>query len=185
MQFARHYAAELNINPDDIFLVGSSLGGGASIHAGVREIANPSDPSPIRQRSSAVRGVFSNDGQASFAPLWFRSQFLEPPVAAIYRKDLLDDETRSIYGHAIAQVNSNAPLMELLYSTPFIAHKVTLSEYLSGSVDLVHLPNLALVLEAQYRLHGIGERIRVRERYAGNFGRDAAKFVSDNRLGRE
>lgn len=184
VQFARHHAAALNINPDDIFLVGTSLGAGVAIHTAVREIANPSDPSPVRRSSSAVRGVITRDGQTSFAPHWFRSQFLEAPVAAIYQTGLLDDESRLIYGHAIAQVHSNSPLMELLYTGRFIDHKVTRAEYLDRTVDLVHLPNYGLAMEAQYRLYGIDERIRVRERYAGNFGRDAARFVVQNRLGR-
>lgn len=186
VQFLKHYATELNINPDDIFLVGSSLGGGASIHAAVREIANPSDPHPVRRHSSSVRGLFVNDGQTSFAPQWFRASFLEPEVAALYRNDLLPDEKRSIYGHAMSEVNPlRAPLMELTYSSPFIDHKVTLAEYLGLRVDLMHLPNLGLAMEQQYRLHGIEDRIRVRERFAGNFSREVAKFVSENRLGRE
>ncbi|MES2817899.1 MAG: hypothetical protein V4812_02810 [Pseudomonadota bacterium] len=184
VQFARHYAAALNINPDDIFLVGTSLGGGVAVHAAVREIANPSDLSPVRRSSSAVRGVITRDAQTSFAPHWFRSQFLEAPVAAAYQTHLLDDESRSIYGHAMAGVNSNSPLMELLYTGRFVDHKVTRAEYRGRTVDLVHLPNYGLVMEAQYRLHGIGERIRVRERYASNFSRDAARFVAQNRLGR-
>lgn len=184
VQFARHHAVALNINPDDIFLVGTSLGGGVAVHAAVREIANPADLSPVRQNSSAVRGVITRDAQTSFAPHWFRSQFLEAPVAERYQAGLLDDQSRLIYGHAIAQVHSNSPLMELLYTTRFIDHKVRLAEYLGREVDLVHLPNYGLVMEAQYRLHGIDERVRVRERYADNFGRDAARFVAQNRLGR-
>lgn len=184
VQFARHYAVALNINPDDIFLVGTSLGAGVAIHAAVREIANPSDLSPVRRSSSAVRGVITRDGQTSFAPHWFRSQFLEAPVAAIYQAGLLDDESRLIYGHAIAGVHSDSPLMELLYTGRFIDHKVTLTEYRGRTVDLVHLPNYGLVMEAQYRLHGIGDRISVRELYASNFSRDAARFVAQNRLGR-
>ncbi len=185
VQFAREYAAELNINPDDIFLVGSSLGGGAAVHAGVREIANPADPSPIRQRSSRVRGVYTNNAQTSFAPQWFRDQFLEPSVAATYGRDLLDDEQRMIYGHAPAGVNSNAPLMELLFTSPFVDHKVTLEEYRGKTVDVTHLPNYGLALETQYQMHGVGERIRVFERYAGNFSSDSAKFIAQHRLGRE
>lgn len=183
VQFARHHAVALNIHPDDIFLVGTSLGAGVAIHAAVREIANPSDLSPVRRNSSAVRGVITRDAQTSFAPHWFRSQFLEAPVAERYQAGLLDDESRLIYGHAISGVHSDSPLMELLYTGRFIDHKVTLAEYLGREVDLVHLPNYGLVMEAQYRLHGIAERVRVRERYADNFGRDAARFVAQNRLG--
>jgi len=184
VQFARQHANELNINPDDIFIVGSSLGGGVGIHAATREIANPADPSPVRRQSSAVRGIFINDGQTSFAPHWFRNTYLEPAVWPRYQADLLDDEERLIYGHAIAGVNSNAPLMELTFSTRYIDHKVTLWEFLTRTADPMHLPNYGLVMEAQYRLHGVPERIRVRERYAGNFGQDAARFVTQNRLGR-
>lgn len=185
IQFARYQAEALNINADDIFLVGTSLGAGVAIHAAVREIANPGDASPVRRSSSSIRGVITRDGQTSFSPHWARSQFLEPPVAERYQRDLLDDEQRLIYGHAPASVNSNSPLMELLYSGRFIDHKVTLREYLDRTVDLVHLPNYGLAMEAQYQLHGIDDRIRVMERYAGNFGRDAARFVAHNRLGRD
>ncbi|QKE64974.1 hypothetical protein HNE05_16985 [Aquipseudomonas campi] len=185
VQFARHYAAALNINPDDIFLVGTSLGAGVAVHAAVREIANPSDISPVRRSSSAVRGVITRDAQTSFATHWFRSQFLEAPLAAIYQPNLLDDEARSIYGHAIAQVHSNSPLMELLYIGRYVDHRVTQAEYLDRTVDLVHLPNYGLAMEAQYRLHGINERIRLIERYTGNFAHDAARFVAQYRLGRQ
>jgi len=185
VQFARQHAAELNINPDDIFIVGSSLGGGIGIHAATREIANPADPAPVRTQSSAVRGIFINDGQTSFAPHWFRNTYLEPAVWPRYQSDLLDDEERLLYGHAIAGVNSNAPLMELTFSTRYIDHKVSLWEFLTRTADPMHLPNYGLVMEAQYRLHGVGDRIRVRERYAGNFGQDAARFITQNRLGRD
>lgn len=184
VQFARQHAAELNINPDDIFIVGSSLGGGIGIHAATREIANPTDPSPVRQQSSAVRGIFINDGQTSFAPHWFRNTYLEPTVWSRYQSDLLDDEERLLYGHAIAGVNGNAPLMELTFSGRYIDHKVTLWEFLTRTADPMHLPNYGLVMEAQYRLYGLADRIRVKERYAGNFGQDAARFVTQNRLGR-
>ncbi|MFN3580521.1 MAG: alpha/beta hydrolase [Pseudomonas sp.] len=183
IQFARYHAAELNINPDDIFVVGTSLGAGVAIHAAVREIANPMDSSPVRQTSSSIRGVITRDGQSSFAPQWFRNNFLEPVVADRYQRGLLDDEKRLIYGHAIAEVNSKSPLMELLYTTPFIDHKVTLTQYLLKTVDLVHLPNYGLAMEKLYQLHGIEERIRVMESYSGNFGRDAASFISQHRLG--
>ena len=185
IQFARHHAAELNINPDDIFIVGASLGAGVAVHAAVRDIANPGDASPVRQHSSSIRGVITRDAQTSFAPHWFRSHFLEEDVAARYQRHLLDDEQRLIYGHAPAGVSSNAPYMELLYTSAFIGHKVTMPEYLARSVDLVHLPNYGLAMEQQYHLHGIAERIRVRERYRGNFGRDAAHFVAQHRLGRD
>ncbi|SDU14036.1 alpha/beta hydrolase [Halopseudomonas salegens] len=184
IQFARHQAAALNINPDDIFLVGTSLGGGVAVHAAVRDIANPSDPSEVRRTSSSVRGVVTRDAQTSFSPHWFRSHFLETAVAARYQTDLLDDEQRLIYGHAPAGVNSDSPLMELLYTSHYIDHKVTLPEYLGRTVDLVHLPNYGLVMEAQYQLYGLDDRIRVMERYAGNFGRDAARFIAQHRLGR-
>lgn len=185
IQFAREYASQLNINPDDIFLVGSSLGGGAAVHAAVRDIANPDDPAPIRRQSSSVRGVFTNNAQTSFAPQWFRDQFLEPDVAATYGRDLLNDEQRLIYGHAPARVNGNSPRMELLFTSPFVDHKVTLEEYRGKTVDVTHLPNYGLAMEAQYKMHGIGDRIRVIERYAGNFSSDSAKFISQHRLGRE
>ncbi len=182
IQFARYHAAELNINPDDIFVVGTSLGAGVAIHAAVREIANPSDVSPVRQTSSSIRGVITRDGQSSFAPQWFRNNFLEQAVADRYQRSLLDDEKRMIYGHAVAEVNSKSPIMELLYTSPFIDHKVTLGQFLFRTVDLVHLPNYGLAMEELYQLHGIEERIRVIESYSGNFGRDAASFISQHRL---
>lgn len=185
VQFARHYAAALNIHPEDIFIVGTSLGAGVAIHAAVREIANPTDSSPVRQTSSRIRGVITRDGQTSFSPQWFRTHFLESPAGMLYQTDLLDDEQRLIYGHAPAGVNSDSPLMALLYTGRFIGSQVTVEEYLNQTVDLIHLPNYGLAMEEQYRLYGIAERIRVQERYAGNFGRDAARFIAQNRLGRE
>ncbi|GAA3957843.1 hypothetical protein GCM10022278_15430 [Allohahella marinimesophila] len=182
VQFARHHAGLLNIDPDDIFIVATSLGAGVAVHAAVREIASPSDMSPVRRHSSSIRGVITRDAQTSFSPDWFASNFLEPAVADRYQRSLLNDEQRLIYGHAPTGVNSSSPFMELLYVGRFIDHRVTLSEYLSRAVDLVHLPNYGLAMEAQYRLYGIGERIRVEEGYRGNFGRDAAQFVSRHRL---
>ncbi|MAM88356.1 MAG: hypothetical protein CME36_13715 [unclassified Hahellaceae] len=181
VQFARYHAAELNIDPENIFLVATSLGAGVAVHAGAREIASPSDPSPVRRVSSAVRGVIARDAQTSFSPHWFRSHFLEAPVAARYQRDLLDDEYRLIYGHAPAGVNPDSPQMELLYTGSAIDHKVTAQEYLSRTVDVVHLPNYGLAMEAQYRLYGIEDRIRVVERYSGNFSLDAARFVAAHR----
>ena len=182
IQFARYHAAALHIDADDIFLVGTSLGAGVAVHAGVQEIANPSDSSPVRRHSSSVRGVITRDAQTSFSPQWFGANFLEPPVAERYQRSLLEDEERLIYGHAPAHVTSDSPFMELLYIGDFIQHKVTTAEYLGRKVDLVHLPNYGLAMEAQYRLHELEARIRVTDGYRGNFNRDAARFVAEHRL---
>ncbi len=115
-QFFRHHAQIFNIDPDDIFMVGSSLGGGVIVQAAVTEIASPSDPHPVRRMSSAIRGAFVRDGQSSFSPAWVRSNFLEPDLADRYQRSLLEDEQRLIYGHAPALVGPDSPYMELVYS---------------------------------------------------------------------
>ena len=67
--------------------------------------------------------------------------------------------------------------------TPQIeATKVSLSDARNGVVDLVHLPNYGVAMEAYYKLHGIGDRIRVFERSNMNFGVAAAEFVEHHRL---
>lgn len=182
IQFLRYYADVFKINPDDIFITGSSLGAGVGIHAAVKEIANPGDPSPIRQVSSRIRGAFLATGQSSFSPQWFRSNFLEPEIWPYYLPDFHDDEDRSIYGHAVANVDANAPILELCYEQNFIDHKVTASEKTNNEVDTTHLPNFGLTLFNQYQLHGIADRIMVRESYGGSFGGDSTRFVERNRL---
>ena len=182
IQFFRYHAAVFNINPDDIFITGSSLGAGAGIHAAVKELANPGDPSPVRQVSSRIRGAFLATGQSSFSPHWFRENFLEEDIWPYYQPDFHDDEDRSIYGHAVADVDENAPLLELAYEQNYVDHKVTASEKTNKEVDTTHLPNYGLTMLDQYRLHGIGDRIMVRESYGGSFGTDSTRFVERNRI---
>ncbi|MZR63221.1 hypothetical protein [Alcanivorax sp. DP30] len=182
IQFFRYYADVFKINPDDIFITGSSLGAGAGIHAAVKEIANPDDPSPVRRVSSRVRGAFLATGQSSFSPQWFRRNFLEEEVWPYYQPDFYDDEERSIYGHAVADVDENSPILELGYEADFIDHKVTASEKSNKEVDLTHLPNYGLTILNQYKLHGIDDRIMVRESYGGSFGGDSTRFIMRNRI---
>lgn len=182
IQFFRHYAEVFKINPDDIFVTGSSLGAGAGIHAAVKEISNPDDPSPVRRESSRIRGAFLATGQSSFSPQWFRSNFLEEEIWPYYQPDFHDDEARSIYGHAVANVDENSPILELGYEQDFIDHKVTASEKTNKEVDTTHLPNYGLTLQNQYKLHGIGDRIMVRESYGGSFGGDSTRFIERNRI---
>ncbi len=182
IQFFRYYADVFKINPDDIFITGSSLGAGAGIHAAVKELANPEDPSPVRRVSSGIRGAFLATGQSSFAPQWFRSNFLEEEVWPYYQPDFHDDEERSIYGHAVANVDENSPILELGYEADFIDHKVTASEKTNKEVDTTHLPNYGLTIQNQYKLHGIGDRIMVRESYGGSFGGDSTRFIERNRI---
>lgn len=182
VQFFRYYADVFNINPDDIFITGSSLGAGAGIHAAVKQLANPDDPSPVRRTSSGIRGAFLATGQSSFSPHWFRSNFLEEEIWPYYQPDYHDDIERMIYGHALADVSVNAPILELVYEQDFIDHKVTASEKTNKEVDTTHLPNYGLVMLEQYRLHGIAEKIMVRESYGGSFGTDSTRFIERNRL---
>lgn len=182
VQFFRYYADVFNINPDDIFITGSSLGAGAGIHAAVKELANPDDPSPVRQVSSRIRGAFLATGQSSFSPAWFEKNFLEEEIWPYYQPGFHDDEARSIYGHAVANVDVNAPILELAYEENYIDHKVTASEKTNKEVDTTHLPNYGLTMQNQYRLHGIGDRIMVRESYGGSFGGDSTRFIERNRL---
>ena len=182
VQFFRHHADVFNINPEDIFITGSSLGAGVGMHAAVKELASPQDPSPVRRESSAIRGAFLATGQSSFSQQWFRENFLEQSVWPLYQRLPHDDPARRIYGHAVGNVTEKAPRLELVYEGAFIDHKVTLSEFVAKSVDLTHLPNYGLAMEAQYRLHGIGDRIMVRENYGGSFGTESAHFIQRNRL---
>ncbi|MCG8393529.1 MAG: hypothetical protein MI745_10640 [Pseudomonadales bacterium] len=182
VQFFRHHADVFNINPEDIFITGSSLGAGVGMHAAVKELASPQDPSPVRRESSAIRGAFLATGQSSFSQQWFRENFLEQSVWPLYQRLPHDDPARRIYGHAVGNVTEKAPRLELVYEGAFIDHKVTLSEFVAKSVDLTHLPNYGLAMQAQYRLHGIGDRIMVRENYGGSFGTESAHFIQRNRL---
>ncbi|MQX52017.1 alpha/beta hydrolase family protein [Alcanivorax sediminis] len=182
VQFFRYYADVFKINPDDIFITGSSLGAGAGIHAAVKEVANPDDPYLVRRVSSRIRGAFLATGQSSFSPQWFKRNFLEEEIWPYYLPDFHDDEERSIYGHAVANVDEHAPILELAYEQDFISHKVTASEKTSNEVDVTHLPNFGLALQNQYKLHGIGDRIMVRESYGGSFGGDSTRFIERNRL---
>lgn len=182
VQFFRYYADFFKINPDDIFITGSSLGAGAGIHAAVKELANPDDSSPVRRVSSRIRGAFLATGQSSFSPAWFENNFLEEEIWPYYQPHFHDDEERNIYGHAVANVDVHAPIMELAYEENYVDHKVTASEKTNKEVDTTHLPNYGLTLQNQYKLHGIGERIMVRESYGGSFGSDSTRFIERNRI---
>ena len=67
LQYIRHYANELNIDPTKIALTGSSAGAGTSLWLGTRsDMANPNAMDPVLKESTRVCAVVANGSQATY-----------------------------------------------------------------------------------------------------------------------
>ncbi len=67
LQFIRHYAANLNIDPDRIALMGSSAGAGTSMWLGFRDdMADPNNEDPVLRESTRVNAVFASGSQSTY-----------------------------------------------------------------------------------------------------------------------
>ena len=67
LQFIRHHAETLHIDPDKIAVMGSSAGAGTSIWLGVRDdMADPNASNPILRESTRVSAVFASGTQSTY-----------------------------------------------------------------------------------------------------------------------
>lgn len=67
LQFVRHYANDLYINPNKIALIGTSAGSGTSLWLGTRsDMADPNADDPVLQESTRVCAVAAIGSQATY-----------------------------------------------------------------------------------------------------------------------
>ena len=67
LQFIRHYAENLHIDPERIAVMGSSAGAGTSLWLGVRDdMADPDSTNPILRESTRVSAVFTSGTQSTY-----------------------------------------------------------------------------------------------------------------------
>jgi acetyl esterase len=74
IQFLRHKAAELGIDPDRIAASGSSAGAGIALWVAFHDdLADPKSPDPVAQRSSRVCCLGVDGAQTSYDPRFIKS----------------------------------------------------------------------------------------------------------------
>ena len=67
LQFIRHHAQDLHIDPTSIAVMGSSAGAGTSLWLGVRDdMADPDATDPVLRESTRVAAVFASATQATY-----------------------------------------------------------------------------------------------------------------------
>ena len=67
LQFIRHYAENLNIDPDRIAVMGSSAGAGTGLWLGTRDdMADPEASDPVLRESTRVSAVFTSATQSTY-----------------------------------------------------------------------------------------------------------------------
>lgn len=77
LQFIRHHAAQLNVDPDRVIAMGSSAGGTMALYIATSDdLAQPESLDLIERQSSRVRGAFAYLPQAGYnIPRWRDSVF--------------------------------------------------------------------------------------------------------------
>jgi len=67
LQFIRYHAAQLNIDPDNVILMGGSAGAGTSLWIGFNDdMADPSNEDPVLRQSTRVTAVIALATQATY-----------------------------------------------------------------------------------------------------------------------
>jgi acetyl esterase len=69
LQYVRHHASDLDVDPTRIAAAGSSAGAGMSHWLGFRpDMADPENPDPILTESTRIKCIVTTEGQTSYDP---------------------------------------------------------------------------------------------------------------------
>lgn len=67
LQFVRYHAEQLNLDPDQVVLMGTSAGAGTSLWIGLQdEMADPVNEDPVLRESTRVKGMIAIATQATY-----------------------------------------------------------------------------------------------------------------------
>jgi hypothetical protein len=128
------------------------------------ELADPGSADPVKRQSSRLLGVYAAQTQTSYWGQWIADTFYEPALHDLLLVQLPADDVA--LGHALGDVDADAPRVELVYVDPFAELPITLQTI--GMVDPVHLPNFGDELCKAYAAAGHAEDCTVHYEVAQN-----------------
>ncbi|TDM08717.1 MAG: hypothetical protein C4K60_04770 [Ideonella sp. MAG2] len=152
VQSLRNMAADLGIDPNNVFLIGGSQGTLNIWQAQQADMQVPGATGAAGQ-SSLVNAVYAYNGQATYRGKENATWFLVPED----RKEFVVDWRRqhpqdALFGSAASSVHRNSPPAMLKYEFPFYRRLVTFEEAVK------HHPDAGLKLCDAYKKAGIPKR---------------------------
>lgn len=151
IQFIRANATALNIDPDNLFLVGQSRGSLGLWTALQNDMADPDSTDAVLQQSTRVNAVFAYQGQTTYDGREFADLFLvEGARRAAKAKWKRDHAQYALFGSAIKSVSDDDPPVMLRYAEPFVGRLLSAAEM--AAHDPLHYPDMGPALCAAYAL---------------------------------
>ena len=145
IQFIRANATALDIDPDNLFLVGQSRGSLGLWTALQSDMADPNSDHAVQQQSTRVNAVFAYQGQTTYDGREFADLFLvEGARRAAKAKWKRDHEQYALFGSAIKSVSDDDPPAMLRYAEPFVGRLLSAAEM--AAHDPLHYPDMGPAL---------------------------------------
>lgn len=159
IQFLRCHAEQLGFDPQRVAAIARSRGTLAVWTAVQDDLAVPGAEG-VAGQSTRLRGVYGVSAQTSYWGEWIADTFFD----AASRDLVLSQIDPANLGHAVGDVTSDDPPMEIVYDAPLPALPLAATDcsVLGGSVDCTHLPAFGDALCDAYASAGIADRCVVR-----------------------
>lgn len=171
LQFLRCHATELGFDPARVAAIARSRGTLAVWTAVQDDLAVPG-ATGVTAQSTRLRGVYGVSAQTSYWGEWIADTFFDAASRSLVLAQIGPDD----YGHAVGDVTSDDPPMEIVYDAPLPSLPLAARDcsVLGGSVDCTHLPAFGDALCDAYAGAGIADRCVVRYSVASGRVYDAA-----------
>lgn len=116
LQFLRHHAAELNIDPEKVILMGGSAGAGTALWIAFNDdMADPASEDPVLRQSTRVSAAIAIETQATYdIGKWSTVVFAEYNLDLLELADLLGLSQRLLDFYAITNIEdfTSAEILE-------------------------------------------------------------------------
>lgn len=175
IQALRAKAGELGIDPNNVFLMGSSRGT-LVVWAGVQpEGMQPGKKN--KSQSTRVNAVYAYNAQASYRGQEVADLFIYPAQRELFVADYRSKHPKEAqFGSALADITADDPPMRLNYEGAFYRTWVPARQI------TVHHPDFGLALCAAYATAGIGTRCEARDQVPSELAYDGfIAFFDANR----
>jgi hypothetical protein len=149
IQFIRANSTALDIDADNLFLVGQSRGSLGLWTALQNDMADPNSDDAVLRQSTRVNAVFAFQGQTTYDGREFADLFLvEGARRAAKAKWKRDHEQYALFGSAIKSVSDDDPPAMLRYAEPFVDRLLSAAEMVAH--DPLHYPDMGSALCTAY-----------------------------------
>lgn len=158
IQFMRSRAAELGIDADNIFLMGSSRGTLTSWTGLQDDRIKPASKNKAKRQTSLVNAVFVYNAQTTYRGQEMADLFIVPAERRVYVASWRAEHPQDpLFGSAIGSVTPDDPPIWLNHEAAFFNHPI-------HAVDMTnHHPDFGPALCAAYVAAGIGDRCQAHD----------------------